>query len=81
MLTSKGVGFYSYIAAMVFGDTSESVDEVLVRAFLFVSLRTPLDYTINHLIIKKRKDDKDLQNYRYGSRCHALESVLHGLLK
>jgi len=38
MLTLQGVGFYSYIAAMVFGDTSESVDEVLVRAFLFVSL-------------------------------------------
>jgi len=39
MLTSQGVGFYSYIAAMVFGDTSESVDEVLVRAFFIVTIR------------------------------------------
>ena len=29
-----GVGFYSYMNATVFGDTSESVDEVLVRVFL-----------------------------------------------
>jgi len=42
MLTSQGVGFYSYIAAMVFGDTSESVGEVLVRALL-LSPPEPLD--------------------------------------
>ena len=29
MLTPNGVGFYSYMVAMVFGDTSESVDEVI----------------------------------------------------
>lgn len=28
------VDFYSFITAMVFGDTSENVDEVLVRVFL-----------------------------------------------
>ena len=28
MLTSQGVGYYSYIKDWVFGDTSESVDEV-----------------------------------------------------
>lgn len=28
MLTPDGVGFYSYMTAMVFGDTSISVDEV-----------------------------------------------------
>jgi len=42
MLTLKGVGFYSYIAATVFGDTSESIDEVSVRAFL-LSPSEPLD--------------------------------------
>ena len=34
MLTS--VGFYSYIAAMVFGDTSESIDEVISPRFFIV---------------------------------------------
>ena len=36
MLTSVyDVGFYSYMNAMVFGDTSESVDEVSVHVFFF----------------------------------------------
>ncbi len=36
MLTSAyGVGFYSYMIAMVFADTKESVDEVLVHVFFF----------------------------------------------
>lgn len=37
---SYGVGFYSFMTAMVFGDTSESVDEVISPRFLFV-------YTLN----------------------------------
>ena len=32
-----GVGFYSYMIAMVFGDTWRSVDEVSSPRFLFVS--------------------------------------------
>ena len=36
MLTSVAdVGFYSYIAAMVFGDTSESIDEVISPRFFY----------------------------------------------
>lgn len=30
------MGFYSYIAAMVFGDTSESIDEVISPRFFIV---------------------------------------------
>jgi len=33
MLTLQGVGFYSYITAVVFGDTRKSVDEVSVHVF------------------------------------------------
>ena len=36
MLTPPGVGFYSYIAAMVFGDTSKGVDEVISPRFFIV---------------------------------------------
>ena len=36
MLTSAyDVGFYSFKCAMVFGDTSDNVDEVLVHVFFF----------------------------------------------
>ena len=35
MLTPNGVGFYSYMVAMVFGDTSESVDEVISPRFFY----------------------------------------------
>lgn len=41
MLTSKGVGFYSYMIAMVFADTRENVDEVMSPRFIFVSSKTP----------------------------------------
>lgn len=34
---STDVDFYSYMNAMVFGDTSESVDEVNSPRFLFLS--------------------------------------------
>ena len=34
MLTPYGVGFYSYMTATVFGDTSISVDEVTSPRFL-----------------------------------------------
>lgn len=34
MLTPYSVGFYSYMCAMVFGDTSISVDEVISPRFL-----------------------------------------------
>ena len=37
MLTPTGVGFYSDMYAMVFGDTSISVDEVISPRFLFLS--------------------------------------------
>ena len=33
-----GVGFYSYMIAMAFGDASISVDEVISPRFLFLSL-------------------------------------------
>ena len=36
MLTPSGVGFYSYMTAMVFGDTSISVDEVTSPRFFIV---------------------------------------------
>ena len=36
MLTPSGVGFYSYMTAMVFGDTSISVDEVTSLRFFIV---------------------------------------------
>jgi len=39
MLTLQGVGFYSYMVAMVFADTSISVDEVISPRFLFVSIQ------------------------------------------
>jgi len=39
MLTLQGVGFYSYITAVVFGDTRKSVDEVISPRFLFVSIQ------------------------------------------
>lgn len=34
---STDVDFYSYMNAMVFGDTSESVDEVISPRFSFLS--------------------------------------------
>ena len=40
MLTPYGVGFYSYMTAMVFGDTSISVDEVTSLRFFIVPPRT-----------------------------------------
>lgn len=45
MLTPDGVGFYSYMTATVFGDTSISVDEV-------TSPRLNRILQINHLNIK-----------------------------
>lgn len=36
MLTPDGVGFYSYMTATVFGDTSISVDEVTSPRFFFI---------------------------------------------
>ena len=35
MLTPMGVGFYSYMIARVFGDTSRNVDEVNSPRFSF----------------------------------------------
>ncbi len=43
MLTSDGVGFYSYMIALVFGDTLESIDEVISPRFL-LSLIFYADY-------------------------------------
>ena len=40
MLTPYGVGFYSYMTAMVFGDTSISVDEVTSPRFFIVPPQT-----------------------------------------
>ena len=37
MLTPDGVGFYSYMTATMFGDTSISVDEVISPRFFIVS--------------------------------------------
>lgn len=56
MLTLKGVGFYSYITAVVFGDTRKSVDEVSVHVFLLSippNLRTKQNSIIN-LKLKKQ---------------------------
>lgn len=39
MLTPDGVGFYSYMTATVFGDTSISVDEVTSPCFFIVHFR------------------------------------------
>lgn len=40
MLTPDGVGFYSYMTATVFGDTSISVDEVTSPRFFIVRIRS-----------------------------------------
>lgn len=53
MLTPNGVGFYSYMTAMVFGDTSISVDEVTSPRFL---LSAP-----GGLDLKKRKRNTKLK--------------------
>ena len=54
MLTPNGVGFYSDMYAMVFGDTSISVDEVISPRFLFLS--TPDPWTeAKHLLITNLK--------------------------
>ena len=39
MLTPDGVGFYSYMTATVFGDTSISVDEVISPRFFIVTIQ------------------------------------------
>ena len=40
LTSANGVGFCSYMIAMVFADTSESVDEVISPRFLFCLLPT-----------------------------------------
>jgi len=60
MLTLQGVGFYSYIAAMVFGDTSESINEVISPRFLLSRLRLfGLNQTLTLQTISKQ-NDKDI---------------------
>ena len=51
VLTSQGVGFYSYMIAMVFADTRENVDDE-VHVFLCLIDNNQQTITINHQQLK-----------------------------
>ena len=52
MLTPDGVGFYSYMTATVFGDTSISVDEVIsprlnrITFYIFLIIKLYIQYSL-----------------------------------
>lgn len=74
LASANGVGFYSDMIAMVFGDTRRNVDEVISPRFFFLSQLKPWTKKLKHIINTsvcqadtKKKDNENKMVYLFSS--------------